>query len=76
MQKIYCLLLFVLTLSAAVKAQSGWVTKTLDEKLSVKFPAEPQKVTENGIEFIPIKEASVFSAEIDQSHNNLNLITT
>jgi hypothetical protein len=49
MKKSYYLLLFILMLSAAAKAQTNWVTKDLDEKLSIKFPSEPQKVTKNGI---------------------------
>lgn len=50
MKKHYCLLLFVLMLSAAANAQTGWITKNVDEKLSVKFPVEPEKVTKNGYE--------------------------
>ena len=50
MKKTYYILLFVLLFSTAAKAQSGWVTKKLDEKLSVKFPVEPQKATRNGID--------------------------
>lgn len=49
MKKTYYLLLVMLTLSAAAKAQTDWITKNVDEKLSVKFPAEPQTVTRNGI---------------------------
>lgn len=50
MKKTYYMLLLVLLFSVAAKAQSGWVIKKLDEKLSVKFPAEPQKATRNGID--------------------------
>lgn len=49
MKKTYYLILFVLMLSAATKAQTNWVTKNIDEKLSIKFPAEPETVTKNGI---------------------------
>lgn len=50
MKKTYHLLLFVLMLSTAAKAQTDWVTKNLDEKLSIKFPVEPKKVTKSGID--------------------------
>jgi hypothetical protein len=50
MKKNYYLLLFVLILSASAKAQTDWVTKKLDEKLSVKFPVEPEKVARNGVD--------------------------
>jgi uncharacterized GH25 family protein len=33
MKKTWYLLLFVLMLSAAAKAQTNWVTKNLDEKI-------------------------------------------
>jgi hypothetical protein len=49
MKTTHYLLLVMLTLSAAAKAQTDWITKNVDEKLSVKFPAEPQTVTRNGI---------------------------
>ncbi|MDB5287225.1 MAG: hypothetical protein JWR05_2174 [Mucilaginibacter sp.] len=55
MKKTYYLLLFALMLSAAAKAQTDWVTKNLDEKLSVKFPVEPEKVTKNGIDSYTVK---------------------
>ena len=44
MKKILYLLLFVLTLSAAANAQTAWVTTKIDNKISVKFPAEPVKM--------------------------------
>jgi hypothetical protein len=50
MKKTYYLILFVLMFAASAKGQTDWVTKKLDEKLSVKFPAEPQVVTRNGID--------------------------
>jgi len=55
MKKACYLLLFVLLLSAAAKAQTNWVTKNLDEKMSVKFPAEPQKTTTNGVAVYTVK---------------------
>jgi hypothetical protein len=45
MKKICYLLLFVLTLSAAANAQTAWVTTKIDNKISVKFPAEPVKMS-------------------------------
>src|SRR5882757_2268987 len=45
MKKILYLLLFVLTLSAAANAQTAWVTTKIDNKISVKFPAEPVKMS-------------------------------
>jgi hypothetical protein len=57
MKKTYYLLLFVLMLSAAAKAQTHWVTKNLDENLSVKFPAEPEKTTRNGVDIYTLREA-------------------
>jgi len=50
MKKNLYLLLFVLILSAAAKAQTNWVTTKLDERISVKFPVEPQKTTNNGVD--------------------------
>jgi hypothetical protein len=57
MKKNYYLLLFVLILSAAANAQTTWITKNLDEKISVKFPAEPLKDTKNGIDIYTLKQA-------------------
>ena len=57
MKKACYLLLFVLTLSAAANAQTAWVTKNLDEKISVKFPAEPLKETRNGIDVYTLRQA-------------------
>lgn len=48
MKKLNYLLLFVLLLPLAVSAQTGWVTTKLDDRLSVKFPVEPQKTVKNG----------------------------
>jgi hypothetical protein len=48
MKKTYYLILFVLMLSATANAQTNWITKNIDEKLSIKFPAEPETVTRNG----------------------------
>jgi hypothetical protein len=56
MKKTYYLLLFVLILSATANAQTDWVTKNLDQKVSVKFPAEPEKVgATNGIDIYSSK---------------------
>jgi hypothetical protein len=55
MKKTYYLLLFVL-MSASVKAQTGWITQNLDEKLSIKFPAQPQKTTKNGFVIYTLRE--------------------
>jgi len=45
MKKTWYLLLFTLMLSATTKAQTNWVTKNIDDKFSIKFPAEPVKTT-------------------------------
>lgn len=52
------------TLSVAAKAQTDWVTKKLDEKISVKFPSEPQKLTKNGNDtyFVKENDSLAFSA--------------
>jgi len=55
MKKTFYLLLFVLTLSATAQAQTAWITKNLDENLSVKFPAEPEKVSKPGIDSYTVK---------------------
>ena len=55
MKKTYYLILLVLILSSAAKAQTDWVTKNIDEKLSIKFPAEPETVTRNGINSYLVK---------------------
>ena len=55
MKKTFYLLLFVLALSATASAQTNWITKNLDEKLSVKFPAEPEKVSKPGIDSYTVK---------------------
>lgn len=66
MKKTYYLLLFVLLLSAAAKAQTTWIAKKLDEKISVKFPTEPQKDTKNGIDVYTLREADsvAYSASV------------
>lgn len=66
MKKTYYLLLFVLLLSAVTKAQTAWVTKNLDDKLSVKFPSEPQKLTRTGIDVYTAKgkDSVVYSASV------------
>ena len=55
MKKTYYLLLFVLFVSVAAKAQSGWVTQKMDDKFSVKFPSEPKLKTNNGINIYTYK---------------------
>ena len=67
MKKTYYLLLFVLMLSAATtKAQTGWITKKLDEKISVKFPSEPEKTTKNGVDIYTVraKDSIGYSANV------------
>jgi hypothetical protein len=66
MKKTYYLLLFVLILSAQAKAQTNWVTKNLDEKLSVKFPVEPEKTTKNGTDVYTLREkdSMAYSANV------------
>jgi hypothetical protein len=48
----YLLLLLVATLAATnpTSAQTSWLTKKIDDRLSVKFPGEPQKTTKNGVD--------------------------
>lgn len=48
MKKNYYLLLLVMVLSVAGKAQTDWVSIKLDEKIAVKFPYEPEKKVANG----------------------------
>jgi hypothetical protein len=55
MKKNYCLLLFVLILSATANAQADWVTKNLDEKISVKLPTEPEKTGGIGMDVYSVK---------------------
>ena len=50
------MLLFMFVLSAVAKAQTDWITKKLDEKISVTFPSEPQKLTKNGVDSYTVKE--------------------
>ncbi|MEO7212529.1 hypothetical protein [Mucilaginibacter sp.] len=57
MKKTYYLLLFVLLLSTTLKSQTRWVTIKLDERLSVKFPSEPQKTAKNGIDIYTLRAA-------------------
>jgi hypothetical protein len=66
MKKAYYLLLFVLLLSATANAQTTWITKNLDERLSVKFPAEPQKTIRNGIDVYTLRQAdsTAYSASV------------
>ena len=66
MKKTYYLLLFMLTLSAAAKAQTNWVTQNLGAKLSVKFPSEPEKVIKNGVESYTVKakDSVIYSAGV------------
>jgi hypothetical protein len=49
-------------------AQTAWVTKKIDNKLSVKFPEEPTKTTKNGVETYILKSSdstSYSSALVD-----------
>ncbi len=48
-------MLCLLMLSAAAKSQTNWITKKLDEKLSVKFPTNPETVTKNGVDSYLVK---------------------
>jgi len=52
----YYLILLLITLSSAVKAQNSWTEKKLDDKISVKFPKEPEKLVKNGTESYILKE--------------------
>jgi hypothetical protein len=45
MKKTYYVLLLVLLASVSAKAQTGWVTQNVDEKISIKFPVETKKTT-------------------------------
>ena len=47
-------ILFMFSIKAT--AQEKWVSKKLDEKLSVRFPSEPEKITKNGNESFITKE--------------------
>jgi len=66
MKKYYYLLLFAMVVSAMAQAQTGWVTQKLDNKLSVKFPAEPQKTAVNGMENYTskTKDSVVYTAAV------------
>ena len=55
MKKTFYLLLFVLLASVAAKAQTGWITKKLDDKLSIKFPSEPKLTNNNGLDIYTAK---------------------
>ncbi len=61
MKKICNLLFFMLILSAAAKAQTDWVTKKIDEKLSIKFPIEPQR-NSNNVYLVKGKDSVSYSA--------------
>ncbi|MBB2148577.1 hypothetical protein [Pedobacter gandavensis] len=53
MKKTSFFLLLVLTMlvgTAQIYAQASWVTKKIDNRLSVKFPGEPQKTIRNGVD--------------------------
>ena len=71
MKKAYFLLLFFATIvssTSGVYAQTSWVTKKIDSKLSVKFPAEPTKTTKDGVEAYILKSSdstSYSSALVD-----------
>ena len=47
MKKSSYVLLFMMLLVVGTKAQTTWIAKNLDEKISVKFPAEPEKLAKN-----------------------------
>ena len=44
MKKIFAIVIVVLFITTIAKAQDGWVTKKIDEKVSVRFPGEPKEV--------------------------------
>ncbi|RZM25379.1 MAG: hypothetical protein EOO88_19530 [Pedobacter sp.] len=64
MKKTSLILALALILSVAAKAQNNWAVKQLDNRLSVKFPSEPQKVIKNGNDSYMVKEKDsvVYSA--------------
>ena len=66
MKKNHYLLLLVLALSSTVNAQTNWITKNLDEKLSVKFPGKPEALTKIGTVLYVYKEkdSSAYSASV------------
>jgi len=54
----YCTLLFsILLLSFTTNAQTDWVTKQIDEKISIKFPSDPEKTTNNNADVFILKGA-------------------
>ena len=54
--KTWYLLIIALLFSATTQAQTAWLTKKLDDRLSVKFPAEPQKTTSNAMDVYNVME--------------------
>lgn len=54
-KKLTYLLFLFNGLMISAQAQTDWITKKLDEKLSVKFPSEPEKSTKNGAETYIVK---------------------
>ncbi|RZL47606.1 MAG: hypothetical protein EOO93_24995 [Pedobacter sp.] len=44
-------------LSFKTKAQTDWVTKQIDEKISIKFPSKPEKTTKNSSDVFILREA-------------------
>ena len=64
----FFLLIFVTISGLAVEtyAQKSWVTKKLDDRISVKFPEEPNKVTKSGIDSYTLKakDSTSFSSAI------------
>jgi hypothetical protein len=56
MKKNHFLLCLMLLVAVAANAQTNWVVKKLDDKVAVKFPSEPEKVTKNGNDSYIAKE--------------------
>lgn len=56
MKKLQLLFVVLLMFAITANAQQKWITKKIDEKLSVNFPSEPEKVTKNGNDSFIIKE--------------------
>ena len=59
MKKIFAIVIVVLFITTIAKAQDGWVTKKIDEKVSVRFPGEPKEV-DGGVFLFIGKDSTIY----------------
>ncbi|MDB4902873.1 MAG: hypothetical protein JWQ63_2154 [Mucilaginibacter sp.] len=59
MKKTFFFLVATILFLNIAQAQTGWINYKIDNKLSIKVPAEPTKLDENSV-FVKTKDSSVY----------------